>query len=155
MLRLTKKAGYGLMAVQYLAEHADDASLRARDIAEACHVPLATTGQEPAAAGEGGDTVLARRNGRRVFIAETTAADFDVRSNLCHRRVAVHSIQRGESDEFRSAPELHDQATAGAGEQQYLWSLAQHLHLRPGETAGRRATPSIWPKFGNDLDVAS
>ncbi|MFP5204632.1 MAG: RrF2 family transcriptional regulator [Acidobacteriota bacterium] len=40
MLRLTKKAGYGLMALKYLAEHADDASLSARDIAEAHHIPL-------------------------------------------------------------------------------------------------------------------
>ena len=40
MFRLTRKAGYGLMALKYLAEHAQDAPLRARDIAEACHIPL-------------------------------------------------------------------------------------------------------------------
>lgn len=39
MLRLTKKADYGLMALKYLAEHASDPSISARDIAEAYHIP--------------------------------------------------------------------------------------------------------------------
>ncbi len=39
MLRLTKKADYGLMALKFLAEHADQTSLSAKDIAEAYHIP--------------------------------------------------------------------------------------------------------------------
>lgn len=39
MLRLTKKADYGLMALKYLAEHADENSISAKDIAEAYHIP--------------------------------------------------------------------------------------------------------------------
>jgi Rrf2 family protein len=39
MLRLTKKADYGLMALKYLAEHSNDPSTSARDIAEAYHIP--------------------------------------------------------------------------------------------------------------------
>jgi Rrf2 family protein len=39
MLRLTKKADYGLMALKFLAEHPHDTSLSARDIAEAYHIP--------------------------------------------------------------------------------------------------------------------
>lgn len=39
MLRLTKKADYGLMALKFLAEHPDTASLSAKDIAEAYHIP--------------------------------------------------------------------------------------------------------------------
>jgi DNA-binding IscR family transcriptional regulator len=35
MLRLTKKADYGLMALKFLAEHPDQTSLSAKDIAEA------------------------------------------------------------------------------------------------------------------------
>ena len=35
MLRLTKKADYGLMALKYLAEHPEDASISARDIVSA------------------------------------------------------------------------------------------------------------------------
>jgi Rrf2 family protein len=39
MLRLTKKADYGLMALKFLAEHPHDQSLSARDIAVAYHIP--------------------------------------------------------------------------------------------------------------------
>jgi Rrf2 family protein len=39
MLRLTKKADYGLMALKYLAEHPRDPSISARDISEAYHIP--------------------------------------------------------------------------------------------------------------------
>ena len=39
MLRLTKKADYGLMALKYLAEHSGHASLSAKDIAEAYRIP--------------------------------------------------------------------------------------------------------------------
>jgi Rrf2 family protein len=39
MLRLTKKADYGLMALKYLAEQADGGARSAKDIAEAYHIP--------------------------------------------------------------------------------------------------------------------
>lgn len=39
MLRLTKKADYGLMALKYLAEQPEEASFSARDIASAYHIP--------------------------------------------------------------------------------------------------------------------
>lgn len=39
MLRLTKKADYGLMALKFLAEHPETASSSAKDIAEAYHIP--------------------------------------------------------------------------------------------------------------------
>jgi Rrf2 family protein len=39
MLRLTKKADYGLMALKFLAEHPECPSLSAKDIAEAYHIP--------------------------------------------------------------------------------------------------------------------
>jgi Rrf2 family protein len=40
MLRLTKKADYGLLAVKFLAEHPDAQSMSAKDISEAYHIPL-------------------------------------------------------------------------------------------------------------------
>ncbi len=40
MLRLTKKADYGLMALKFLAENPHSASLSAKDISEAYHIPL-------------------------------------------------------------------------------------------------------------------
>lgn len=39
MLRLTKKADYGLMALKYLAEHSETPAVSAKDIAEAYHIP--------------------------------------------------------------------------------------------------------------------
>jgi Rrf2 family protein len=39
MLRLTKKADYGLMALKYLAEQPDAIARSAKDIAEAYHIP--------------------------------------------------------------------------------------------------------------------
>ena len=39
MLRLTKKADYGLMALKYLAEHPEVASQSAKDISDAYGIP--------------------------------------------------------------------------------------------------------------------
>ena len=39
MLRLTKKADYGLMALKYLAEQASSGAQSAKDVAEAYHIP--------------------------------------------------------------------------------------------------------------------
>lgn len=39
MLRLTKKADYGLMALKYLAEHVSEGAQSAKDVAEAYHIP--------------------------------------------------------------------------------------------------------------------
>ena len=39
MLRLTKKADYGLMALKYLAENSQAGAQSAKDIAEAYHIP--------------------------------------------------------------------------------------------------------------------
>ena len=39
MLRLAKKADYGLMALKYLAEQGDGTAHSAKDIAEAYHIP--------------------------------------------------------------------------------------------------------------------
>ena len=39
MLKLTKKADYGLMALKYLAEHPEAAALSAKDVADAYGIP--------------------------------------------------------------------------------------------------------------------
>lgn len=39
MLKLTKKADYGLIAMRHLAEHADEGSCSAKDVAEAYAIP--------------------------------------------------------------------------------------------------------------------
>jgi Rrf2 family protein len=71
MLRLTKKADYGLMALKYLAENSESMSLSAKDIAEAYHIPqqllakilqrLAKEGLLRSHAGMNGGYTLSRR----------------------------------------------------------------------------------------------
>ena len=39
MLKLTKKADYGLMAMKHLAERADDGACSAKDVADAYGIP--------------------------------------------------------------------------------------------------------------------
>src|SRR5215831_15318287 len=70
MLRLTKKADYGLMALKYLAEQKDGSAHSAKDIAEAYHIPpqllakilqtLAKAGLLTSHAGTNGGYALAR-----------------------------------------------------------------------------------------------
>ncbi len=70
MLRLTKKADYGLMALKYLAEQPRQAALSAKEIAEAYHIPpqllakilqrLAKVGLVRSTAGTNGGYALAR-----------------------------------------------------------------------------------------------
>jgi Rrf2 family protein len=70
MLRLTKKADYGLMALKYLAEQTGGSAHSAKDIAEAYHIPpqllakilqtLAKTGILVSHAGTNGGYALSR-----------------------------------------------------------------------------------------------
>ena len=70
MLRLTKKADYGLMALKYLAENTQAGAQSAKDIAEAYHIPpqllakilqtLAKAGMLVSHAGTNGGYALAR-----------------------------------------------------------------------------------------------
>ena len=72
MLRLTKKADYGLMALKYLAEQEDGFARSAKDIAEAYHIPpqllakilqtLARAGLLVSHAGTNGGYALARNS---------------------------------------------------------------------------------------------
>src|ERR1700679_3068878 len=72
MLRLTKKADYGLMALKYLAEQTDGSAHSAKDIAEAYHTPpqlvakilqtLAKAGLLVSHAGTNGGYALSRRS---------------------------------------------------------------------------------------------
>ena len=71
MLKLTKKADYGLMALKYLAEHPETAALSAKDIADAYGIPaqllakilqqLTKAGMLKSHAGMNGGYALARQ----------------------------------------------------------------------------------------------
>ena len=70
MLKLTKKADYGLMALKYLAEHPETPALSAKDVADAYGIPaqllakilqrLTKTGLLKSSAGMNGGYALAR-----------------------------------------------------------------------------------------------
>ena len=85
MLRLTKKADYGLMALKYLAEHASDGAQSAKDIAEAYHIPpqllakiaqtLARAGLLISHAGTNGGYALARPAGEITAFEVIRAID--------------------------------------------------------------------------------
>ena len=70
MLKLTKKADYGLMALKYLAEHPETPALSAKDVADAYGIPaqllakilqrLTKTGLLRSSAGMNGGYALAR-----------------------------------------------------------------------------------------------
>ena len=70
MLKLTKKADYGLMALKYLAEHPETPALSAKDVADAYGIPaqllakilqrLTKTGLLRSQAGMNGGYALAR-----------------------------------------------------------------------------------------------
>ena len=70
MLKLTKKADYGLMALKYLAEHPETAALSAKDVADAYGIPaqllakilqrLTKSGLLRSSAGMNGGYALAR-----------------------------------------------------------------------------------------------
>ncbi len=83
MLRLTKKADYGVMALKYLAEQPPSVALSAKDIAEAYHIPqqllakvlqrLAKVGLVRSTAGINGGYALSRDAGS-ITVFEVIAA---------------------------------------------------------------------------------
>jgi Rrf2 family protein len=83
MLRLTKKADYGLMALKYLAEHPETPSVSAKDIAETYGIPaqllakvlqrLAKVGLLKSHAGMNGGYALTK-NARKITAFEVIHA---------------------------------------------------------------------------------
>ena len=83
MLKLTKKADYGLMALKYLAEHPETPALSAKDVADAYGIPaqllakilqrLTKTGLLRSHAGMNGGYALAR-NPRQISAFEVIHA---------------------------------------------------------------------------------
>jgi DNA-binding IscR family transcriptional regulator len=66
MLKLTKKADYGLMALKYLAEHPERVALSAKDVADAYGIPAQLLAKISAAVDQIRPAALARRHERRL-----------------------------------------------------------------------------------------
>src|SRR6202007_800197 len=85
MLKLTKKADYGLMAMRHLAEHADEGACSAKDVAESYGIPpeilakilqrLAKAGLLHSQHGINGGYTLARPAGEISAYEEIRAID--------------------------------------------------------------------------------
>src|SRR5256714_15428837 len=85
MLKLTKKADYGLMAMKHLAEHAQKGACSAKDVAEAYGIPqealakilqrLVKAGLLPSQHGTNGGYTVARDAAHRPAFEEIRAID--------------------------------------------------------------------------------
>ena len=112
MLRLTKKADYGLMALKYLAEQAEaggsaqqtqSASASAKDYRGGVSHSAAAAGQDSADADPRRHPRLARRDQRRLLAGPSGFGDHCVRGHPRHRRPAVHHQLHHHSRHLRPA----------------------------------------------------
>ena len=116
MLKLTKKADYGLMALKFLAEHPEKPALSAKDVADAYGIPaqllakilqqLTKSGLLKSHAGMNGGYALARE-ARTISAYEVILA--------IDGPFFITSCSKGKTG-CELDHELHHQGTAGAGE---------------------------------------
>ena len=76
MLKLTKKADYGLMALKYLAEHPETPALSAKDVADAYGIPAQLLAKILQRLTKTGLIALACRNERRLCAGAGCETDF-------------------------------------------------------------------------------
>ena len=76
MLKLTKKADYGLMALKYLAEHPETPALSAKDVADAYGIPAQLLAKILQRLTKVGLLAFTRRDERRLRPGPGRAADF-------------------------------------------------------------------------------
>ena len=67
MLKLTKKADYALMAMKHLAEHSNEGSRSAKDVADAYGIPPEALAKILAASGQGRPLAVAARHQWRIY----------------------------------------------------------------------------------------
>ncbi len=78
MLKLTKKADYGLMAMKHLAEHAEHGACSAKDVADAYQHPARGAGKDFTAAGEGWIVAVAAWDERRIYAGSRSGDDYGI-----------------------------------------------------------------------------
>ena len=127
MFRLTKKAGYGLMALKYIATYTGDGSLRAREIAEAYNIPpqlLAKSLQRLAKAG----IVRSQAGIKGGYSLPRPPQQISARYCPRHRRAAASRLVR---ERLRDGRAMHDQEASGASQRKHSRSAAPHQCRRP------------------------
>jgi Rrf2 family protein len=143
LLKLTKKADYGLIALKYLAEHPERPALSAKDVADAYGIPaqllakilqrLTKTGLLRSHAGMNGGYALAR-DARQISAYEVILA--------IDGPFFITSCTKGKKGCELDA-ELHHQGAAGASERHHRRRAEEHQHSRSG---GARATGGTRPE---------
>lgn len=139
MLRLTKKADYGLMALKYLAEQEGAGAQSAKDIAEAYHIPpqllakilqtLAKAGLLVSHAGTNGGYALARPAGEITAFETIRAIDGPLFITSC---ITIH----GTCDLAGHCTIKEPLRKVNDSIKEMLSSLSiADLRERPGETA--------------------
>ena len=84
MLKLTKKADYGLMAMKHLAEHAEQGACSAKDVADAYRIPQEALAKILAAPGQGRAAPFAAWDERRLHAGSRSGNDLGVRGDPGH-----------------------------------------------------------------------
>ena len=132
MLKLTKKADYGLMALKYLAEHPEKPALSAKDVADAYGIPAQLLAKILQLLTKNGLAAFARRHEWRLCAGPGCARDFGLRSDSRHRRAVFHYLLHQGRKELRADAELHHQRAVGAGERHHCRSSEEHQYSGSG-----------------------
>ncbi len=137
MLKLTKKADYGLIAMKHLAEHAAEGSFSAKDLAQHYGIPaealakilqrLAKAGLLTSHHGTNGGYVLGR-DARRISALEVIKAiDGPLFLTSCF------STARGECDQTDRCTVREPLRRVGESIQEVLGRLTIHQMMQPPE----------------------
>ena len=81
MLKLTKKADYGLMAMKHLAEHAERGACSAKDVADAYRIPQEALAKILQRLVKAGLAAFAAWDQRRIHAGSRSGNDYGVRSH--------------------------------------------------------------------------
>ena len=137
MLKLTKKTDYGLIAMRHLAEHSDEGSVSAKDLAERYSIPqeamakilqkLARAGLLASQHGINGGYMLAR-DARHISALEVIRAiDGPLFIATCF------SDKRGDCDQTNSCTVREPLRRVGESIQEVLGRLSIHDMSRAGD----------------------
>ena len=139
MLKLTKKADYGLMALKYLAEHPETVALSAKDVADAYGIPaqllakilqqLTKSGLLHSTAGMNGGYALARE-ARSISAYEVILAiDGPFFITSCAK--GKTGCELGSSCTIKEPLARVNDTIAGVLKSISIQDLAEHEHLAP------------------------
>ena len=114
MLKLTKKADYGLIAVRHLAEHADLGACSAKDLAEMYGIPQEALAKILQQLAKSKLLVSAARDQRRLCAGARSTSDQRAGGDPGDRRDAVHDfVPLGQGLRYKF--EVHGAGAAAEG----------------------------------------